>query len=55
MISRTVRPLRPAARGGMLVHKPGMLVRVALASKLARIVWALMVRGGVYKAPAATA
>ena len=32
-----------------------VLVRVALANKMARIVWALMVRGGVYKAPAAAA
>jgi len=39
--------------GGMLTRKPAMLVRVALANKMARIVWALMARGGVYKAPAA--
>ncbi|ASP20085.1 transposase IS116/IS110/IS902 family protein [Antarctobacter heliothermus] len=38
--------------GRMLTHKPPMLVRVALANKMARIVWALMARGGVYKAPA---
>jgi transposase len=38
--------------GGMLTRKPPMLVRVALANKMARIVWALMARGGVYKAPA---
>ncbi|QPM90110.1 IS110 family RNA-guided transposase [Pseudooceanicola algae] len=41
--------------GGMLTRKPPMLVRVALANKMARIVWALMARGGVYKAPAAAA
>ena len=41
--------------GGLLARKPGMLVRVALANKMARIVWALMVRGGVYKAPATAA
>ena len=39
--------------GGMLTRKPPMLVRVALANKMARIVWALMAHGGVYKAPAA--
>ena len=39
----------------MLTRKPPMLVRVALANKMARIVWALMVRGGVYKAPATAA
>ena len=38
--------------GEMLSRKPTMLVRVALANKMARIVWALMARGGVYKAPA---
>ena len=41
--------------GGMLTRKPPMLVRVALANKMARIVWALMVRGGVYTASAAAA
>lgn len=40
---------------GMLTRKPPMLVRVALVNKISRIVWALMVRGGVYKAPAMAA
>lgn len=40
---------------GMLARKPPMLVRVALANKMARIVWALMAKGGVYRAPAAAA
>lgn len=40
---------------GMLTRKPSMLVRVALANKMARIVWALMARGGVYKSPIVTA
>ena len=39
--------------GGMLTRKPPMLVRVALANKMARIVWALMAHGDVYRAPAA--
>lgn len=39
----------------MVARKPPMLVRVALANKMARIVWALMARGGVYRAPAAAA
>jgi hypothetical protein len=30
-----------------------MLVTVALANKMARIVWALMAHGGTYKAPVA--
>ena len=41
--------------GGMLTRKPPLLARVALANKMARIVWALMARGGVYKAPATAA
>jgi len=43
--------------GGMLTRKPPMLVRVALAlaNKMARIVWALMAKGGVYQSPVAAA
>jgi transposase len=53
--------LRWAARQGapagswlsrMLARKPPMLVRVALANKMARMVWALMAKGGIYRAPA---
>lgn len=36
----------------MMARKPRMLVTVALANKTARIVWALLARGGVYRAPA---
>ena len=36
--------------GGLLARKPGMLVRVVLVNKPARIAWALMARGGVYRA-----
>jgi hypothetical protein len=36
----------------MLARKPPMLVRVALANKMARIVWALLARGEVSRAPA---
>ena len=39
----------------MLARKPRMLVTVALANKTARIVWALLVKGGVYKAPTVAA
>lgn len=35
----------------MLPRKPKMLVIVALANKTARIVWALLVKGGVYRTP----
>jgi transposase len=39
----------------MLARKPKMLVTVALANKMARIVWALLVKGGIYRAPAVAA
>jgi transposase len=35
----------------MLARKPRMLVAVALANKTARIVWALLAKGGIYRAP----
>lgn len=41
--------------GNLLSRKPPMLARVALANKMARIVWALMARGGVYQSPTAAA
>ncbi|MFD1477427.1 IS110 family transposase [Ancylobacter polymorphus] len=40
---------------GMLARKPRMLVMVALANKMARIVWALMAHGGSYRTSAAAA
>ena len=39
----------------MLARKPKMLVTVPCANKTARIVWALLVKGGVYRAPAPAA
>ena len=35
----------------MLAEKPAKLVAVALANKMARIIWALMVTGESYRAP----
>jgi transposase len=35
----------------MLTRKPRMLVTVALANKMARIVWALLVKRENYRAP----
>ena len=40
---------------GMLARKPRMLVTVALANKMARTVWALLVRREDYRAPVAVA
>jgi transposase len=39
----------------MLSRKPEMLVTVALANKMARIIWALLVKGGAYRTPIAAA
>jgi transposase len=39
----------------MLARKPKMLVTVALANKMARVIWALLVKGGTYRAPAVAA
>jgi transposase len=39
----------------MLARKPRMLVTVAVANKMARIVWALLAKGGNYRAPVAAA
>lgn len=39
----------------MLARKPRMLVAVALANRMARVAWALMTRGGVYRVPVAAA
>lgn len=55
-----IRAARNGAPAGswlarMMARKPPMLVRVALANKMARIVWALLARGEVYRAPAVDA
>jgi transposase len=39
----------------MLARKPKMLVTVALANKMARVIWALLVKGGIYRTPVAAA
>ena len=50
---------RGAPRGSwleqMMTRKPRMLVTVALANKTARIVWAVLASGEVYRAPAVAA
>ncbi len=37
----------------LLGRRPGLVVAVALANKTARIAWAILARGGVYRPPAA--
>ncbi len=39
----------------MMARKPRMLVAIALTNKIARVAWALMATGGVYRDPAAAA
>lgn len=39
----------------LLARRPARLVSVALANKTARIIWAILVRGETYRAPALTA
>jgi transposase len=57
VLLRVARNGAPAGSwiGRMLARKPPMLVRVALANKMARIVWALLASGEVYRAPAVSA
>ena len=53
-----VRHERPGARAWLvklLERKPRKLAAVALANKMARIVWAMMSRGEDYRRPAGSA
>ena len=42
----------PVWLAGLMSRKPFKLVAVALANKTARIIWALLVKGGIYTKPA---
>lgn len=37
---------------GLMSRKPFKLVPIALANKMARTIWALLVKGGIYMKPA---
>ena len=58
--SAVIRHARPGAKLatpwllGLLARKPKKLAAVALANKMARVVWAMMTRGEAYRPPAAT-
>ena len=39
----------------LLARKPFKVVAVALANKMARIAWAVLAKGGTYRAPALAA
>jgi transposase len=41
----------PRWLGALLARRPFKVVAVALANKMARILWALLVKGGLYQAP----
>ncbi len=49
------RPEKYPLLAQLLARKPFKVVAVALANKMARIAWALLARGGTYRAPALTA
>jgi transposase len=49
--ARSKASARAAWINSMLAKKPARLVSVALANKTARIVWAILARGQVYRAP----
>jgi len=39
----------------LLARRPFKVVAIALANKMARVAWALLVRGGTYRVPALAA
>jgi transposase len=39
----------------LLARRPFKVAAVALANKTARVAWALLVRGGIYRTPAVAA
>ena len=52
-VLRHVRNGSPASAWvtALLVRRPAKVAAVALANKMARIIWALLVKGGVYRRP----
>jgi transposase len=48
-VARAGRPSSSSWLLGLLARKPKKLVAVALANKIARVVWAMMVRGEAYR------
>src|SRR5690348_18168830 len=57
-VIRYARRKAPGEAGwvkALFARRPARLISVALANKMARIVWALLVRGNTYQAPAPAA
>ena len=57
-VIRHARPGRPGVSAWLLAllqRRPRKLAAVALANKMARIVWAMMTRGEAYRQPPITA
>ena len=57
-VIRVARPGRPSSSTwllGLLARKPKKLAAVALANKIARIIWAMMARGEAYRRQPSTA
>jgi transposase len=53
LISRAKRKPKSVDRwlADLLSRRPARVATVALANKAARVIWAIMVRGGIYRAP----
>jgi transposase len=56
ILKRARRGLRmPAWISSLMARRPYKVVAVALANRMARMIWALLVKGGTYQAPASLA
>ena len=44
-------PLTPQWLASLMERRPYKVAAVALANKMARTIWALLVKGGTYEAP----
>ena len=49
--ARSICPTPPTAVAALLARKPVRVATVAMANKAARVIWAIMARGEIYRAP----